>query len=126
MTETSLIDATIRAGVWHGIVEVAGGSAPSIALHHAGGVLEPRRIAPIAGHAGRWQIEVALPADLLEEGVRALLITDQSDGRTLQSLTISAGAPFGDDLTAEVANLRAEVEVLKAALRRLARELPRG
>lgn len=122
LPHAELIDGTIRAGVWHGIVHAPGPEAPAIEIHHAGGTLQPRLVERIAGQAGRWRIDVALPAELLEDGMRSLLVVDVTSGRTLQTLTLSAGLPLPEDLIAEVASLRAELEVLKAAFRRHARE----
>lgn len=120
MAEVSLIDGTIRAGVWHGIIHAA--DPPAIEIRHPGGTLEPQLSERINGQADRWRVDVALPADLLEEGVRSFLVIDVAGGRTLQTLTLSAGVPLHEDLIAEVASLRAELEVLKAAFRRHARE----
>jgi len=126
MAGIELIDGMIRAGVWHGIVQAHGYDAPAIEVRHAGGVLRPRLAEAIVGKAGHWRIEVPLPAEVLEDGVRALVIADTAGGQTLQTLTIMAGVPPTDDLVAEVASLRAEIEVLKAAVRRLARETRGG
>lgn len=122
MAEASLIDGTIRAGVWHGIIHSPAPEAPALEIRHAGGTLPSAVCQRIAGQKDRWRIEVALPADLLDDGVRCLLVVDAPTGRTLQTLTISAGAPLPGDLSAEVASLRAELEVLKAAFRRHARD----
>lgn len=123
---TALIDGVIRAGVWHGIVRATGKDAPALEMRHAGGVLRPRLAEPVPGKAGHWRVEVPLPAEMLEDGVQALVVADGADGQTLQVLTIMAGVPPAEDLLAEVASLRAELEVLKAAVRRLARETRGG
>lgn len=124
--ESAVIDGVIRAGVWHGIVRAPGKDAPAIEVRHAGGVLRPRLAEPVPGKPGHWRIEVPLPAEILEDGVRALVVADAADGQTLQVLTIMAGMPPAEDLLAEVASLRAELEVLKAAVRHLARETRGG
>lgn len=122
MAELSLIDGTIRAGVWHGIVQSPAPAAPAVEIRHTGGTLLPRLAQPVPAQKGRWRIEVPLPADVLDDGVKCLLVVDVPSGRTLQTLTVSAGAPLPGDLSAEVASLRAELEVLKTAFRRHARD----
>ncbi len=121
MAEISLLDGIIRAGIWHGIVHSPAPETPALEIRHAGGILQPRLCQRIAEQKDRWRIEVPLPPDVLEDGVRCLLVVDAAAGHTLQTLTISAGTPLPGDLSAEVASLRAELEVLKAAFRRHAR-----
>ena len=55
LPHAELIDGTIRAGVWHGIVHASAPDAPAIEIRHAGGTLQPRLFERIAGQADRWR-----------------------------------------------------------------------
>jgi hypothetical protein len=56
--------------------------------------------------------------DLIGDGAQTFLIFDKDTGETLDSFTIIAGDAVSDDIRAEVALLRAELDLVKRAFRR--------
>jgi hypothetical protein len=63
-------------------------------------------------------LRVPVPPDRLDDGVQTFLIRAADSGETLAHLTIVAGAPLEADLRAEIDLLRAELDLLKRAFRR--------
>ncbi|RMC37741.1 hypothetical protein [Paracoccus alkanivorans] len=116
----------LKAGTWSGVL-TAGEAPARVALIHLGEVVSVARLAE-AG-TGRWQVSVDLPPALLADGVQSLvLVADGGEGSEaplpdavqLDRLHLAAGTPLDHTLTAEVQLLRAELELLKREIRRLA------
>lgn len=116
MAKPTLLDSRIRAGVWHGLVRAD--AAPQVEVLHQGGALAGVQVTA----AGRdWAVTVPIPPAALNEGVQAFLVRG-TDGEAIGSFAISAGAALDGDPVAEIALLRAELDLLKAAFRRHCRE----
>ena len=81
---------------------------------------------PVLGHtldedparAGIWFFRVAIPAELISDGVQVFIISNRATAERLASFTILAGDVLGDDIRAEMELLRAELDMLKRAFRR--------
>ncbi len=103
------------AGRFRAEVVAAGeGPAPEIALRLRGEVLAQAKLAPKG--PGRWSLDVEAPAAAFGEGV-AILEFAAEDGSRLAAYPLAAGAALEGDLVAEVASLRAELDLLKQAFR---------
>ena len=63
-------------------------------------------------------MRIAVPAEVMNEGVQSFLICDKGTGETLAHFTIITGVAMEDDMRAEVDLLRAELDMLKRAFRR--------
>ncbi|MCJ8140710.1 hypothetical protein [Falsirhodobacter halotolerans] len=102
-----------RAGIWHGTVQGLDTPEVEVLLHGApvGGVTVTNE-----GEAGH-RISVPVPTELLEDGVQTFLIR-LVDGTVIGHFAVAAGHGAEDDLRAEVAALRAELDLLKRAFRR--------
>ena len=74
------------------------------------------------GTAGVWDVRYRMPLAALNEGVQSFVFAEAGAGTKLGDLTVVAGEPLDDDIRAEVALLRAELDMLKRAFRRYARE----
>ena len=107
-----LIREGLRAGVWHG--RVLGDVAGLEVLVH-GHPLTDVRLAP-DGDAGQ-RIAVPIPAAVLEDGIQTFVIRDGT-GEVLGHFSIGAGTGMEADLRAEIDLLRAELDLLKRAFRR--------
>lgn len=70
---------------------------------------------------GGWLVEGELGPELLTEGTQTLEIR-VPDGPLLDAVTVVCGLGAPEDLRADLAALRAELGILKAALRRHLRE----
>jgi len=114
-----LVQTRIAGGTWHGILQ-AGDSPPRIDLLRAGEVLGRARLA--AAGAGHWAVAADIPAGCLHDGVQTFVLADAETGARLCAFSLVAGLPVGDDIRGEIDLLRAEVEMLKRALRRALRE----
>lgn len=66
---------------------------------------------------GTWLIHLRLPPEAINDGVSVLSVLDQ--GERLGGFVVAAGDLLQDDLRAQVALLRAEVDLLKSTIRRL-------
>lgn len=121
-------DHGVRGGLWRGCIR--GGQPPArVVLVQHGEVIAEARLT-LEGQDG-CAVEVDLPRELLTQGVQTLLLKADGgasgddlrpDGQVLARLPLMAGQPLDDDLTAEIATLRAELELVKRELRRFARE----
>lgn len=109
----------ITGGVWEAVA-TGFGAAPVIEALHAGRAVEGVEVRPVSGKAGRFTLRVPIPAWALNEGVQTFLI--QTGGVTLAEFTLVAGQPMDADLRAELSLLRAELDLLKRAFQRHARE----
>ncbi|MDE3079284.1 MAG: hypothetical protein KGI94_04570 [Paracoccaceae bacterium] len=111
----NLTKLRVQAGVWTGEVTDIGAEPPALAVTHLG--------APVPGvevtQAGdRWIVSVPIPAEALCDGVQTILIADARTGARLEAITLLLGTPLDEDIRAEVALLRAELDLLKRAFRR--------
>lgn len=122
-TPPRLIGMRLRAGVWEGVLDVGhGGAAPGIEVLHLGERLDGVTVTPDPDAPGRYAVAVPIPAEMLSDGLQTFVIRDAGRGETLSSLAVLAGAPLEEDLRAEIALLRAELELLQRAFRRHCRE----
>lgn len=116
MTEVKLTKTRIRAGFWEGVLTGAE-VAPEVEVVLLGEVLSGVSLAPIPGQKGAFALRVAIPAEMLNDGVQTFLIRAKG-GETLAHFTVITGVAMEDDLRAEVDLLRAELDMLKRAFRR--------
>lgn len=107
------------AGEWKGRLEVTvPGLKPQISVFRPDGKpLESVGMTVAAGAVDCWDVTVRLPEDALSEGTHVYLIKDTERDEVLHRITIIAGTPATDDLRAEIAALRAELDQLRAAFR---------
>ncbi len=108
----------LTAGIWEARIEGAGGEPPALEVSHRGEALPGVELRAEGG--GAWLLRVPVPVGTLGDGMQTYLVTESGSGVRLGSFAIVAGAALDDDLAAELALLRSELEVLKKALRRIA------
>ncbi len=113
MTQTTLTPIRFENGLWEGHVTSA--SFPQIEVLFLG---EPVADVELAPETVGWALRIPVPPAALSEGVHTVVIHDATTGQKLADFTIIAGSPAADDLRAEVALLRAELDMLKRAFRR--------
>lgn len=121
-----LTEQTIRAGVWSALYgplpELA---EPALEALHLGQPLggQPlgglRAVRAEADGIGWWRLSLPLPADLLDDRLQTVVLRDVATGETLGRIAVAAGGALAGDIAAEVSGLRAELDLLKTALRRL-------
>lgn len=132
MRMLTLTPTHFTAGVWEGELTCTGGQAdvPRISVTHLGRSLPDVTLTPATGPApltGRWLLRIAIPAETLSEGVQTYVIrTEDPDAPVLGQFCIAAGEMLEEDLRSEVAQLRAEVDMLKQIMRRSIRPHQHG
>jgi hypothetical protein len=99
------------------------GSPPVLSAVHDGTPLPGLTVTAEAETPGYWRVRVALPATLIGDRV-AVVALRQGEGalaRDLARVSVAAGQALLDDLAADVAALRAEMELLKSVVRQIGR-----
>ncbi|MEM1075789.1 MAG: hypothetical protein AAF665_10910 [Pseudomonadota bacterium] len=116
MTALTLTKTNMQTGIWQGLLS-AQSEAPELSVTHL-----DREVPDVTIVATEkddtWLLQVPIPAEAISDGVNTLLIRDAVTGETLESITLMAGEALGADLRAEVDLLRAELDMLKRAFRR--------
>lgn len=116
----------LRSGIWQGVLRRDDAPGRLVLVHMGNRVAEGRATQE---PGGGWRIAVAIPPDRLSDGVQSFLLLEdegaegeqpQPGAQRLGSVTLIAGELLDDDLHAELTLMRAELELLKKELRRLA------
>lgn len=115
MGTPTFINTQIKAGVWQGDLAGASDTTPALQVMHLGNRLDGLTATYDTTHSV-WRVRVQIPTELINDGVQTFAITDAA-GITLSSFSLVAGEPLADDLRAEIALLRGELEMLKKAFR---------
>lgn len=114
MKMASLVESCVEAGVWTAVVD---GDGSGLAVVHEGRVLQGLSAEPCG--EGQTRLRLPLPVELIGGGPRALSLAQGGASAPVAHIIIFAGPPDAGDLAAEVAMLRAELDMLRAAFRRM-------
>ncbi len=119
MSALTLSKIRFRAGVWDGRIDdaSASGATPDIAVRLLDRRVETVTLSP-GDTPGAWHLAITIPPETLGDGVHCFVISDERTDTKLGDFTLIAGEPLSDELRAEVALLRAELDMLKRAFRR--------
>jgi hypothetical protein len=117
MGELQLTRTRIVEGVWEGVLTGAE-RAPAISVSHLGQPVDGAKVREDPSHPGQFLVRVAVPLALLSEGVQTFVVSQADTGERLASFTVVMGQPLDEDIRAEMALLRAELDMLKRAFRR--------
>jgi hypothetical protein len=115
-TGMSLEQTRIADGVWEGVLSGVTGDSPVIEGLHSGRAIDGVDVKPMPGKAGHFAVRVPIPVWALNEGVQTVLLRHGDE--VLAQFTLVAGVPLEEDIRAELALLRAELDLLKRAFRR--------
>ncbi|MDD9923155.1 MAG: hypothetical protein OXQ92_12905 [Boseongicola sp.] len=121
MAEMTLTRMRLAEGIWEGLLSSSREAPPSLLLRHLDEVVgTPETEAADASPEGeqRWFVRFRIPVERLADGVQTFVIEDTGTGTALAEETIIAGDVLDEDVRAEVALLRAELDMLKRAFRR--------
>ena len=120
MSQFSVTKSRLHAGIWEGVITTTGDPdvAPDIQVTHLQRPVLSMAITQDASQKDVWQLRIAIPPELLSDGVQVFLISDTETGEKLESFTIITGEPLEDDVRSEVALQREELDMLKRAFRR--------
>ncbi len=114
MTLPSLTCTRFEDGLWQGHLQAE--TEPKIEVRYLG---EPLEKFSLSRADGGWDLSIQLPISALSEGVHCFVIVDTATTNKLGDITVIAGTPAADNLRAEVELLRAELDMLKRAFRRI-------
>ena len=117
MGELQLTRTRIVEGVWEGVL-TGTDMAPEIAVTHLAKPVEGAQVEEDPSHPGQFVVRVPVPVELLSEGTQTFVISDATTDERLASFTVVMGRPLDEDIRAEMALLRAELDMLKRAFRR--------
>ncbi|WP_458791560.1 hypothetical protein [Yoonia sp. MH D7] len=118
MSTLKLIKTRLFAGIWEGVLMGhQGETAPSLRVTHLGVEVDGVSV-KVATDRNGWLVHVPVPAHLMSDGVQTFLITDVETGAVLNSFTLLFGEVLSEDIRAEMALLRDELDLLKSAFRR--------
>ena len=120
MSELMLVKTRIHAGIWEGVLSggFGTGEAPEIVVTHLEKPVNTVAVTADTDNPGTWNVKIAIPPDLLSDGVQTFVIWDAGTEEKLDSFAIVTGEPLEDDIRAELDLMRAELDLLKKAFRR--------
>lgn len=116
MPEETLTRVRLQGGRYEALYS----GAPETGLEavHDGKVVAVALVRQDEGTPGRFRVAMDLPASVICEGVQVVTLRSTLSGAVLDRITLMSGAPLDEDIRAEVALLRDELEMLKRAFRR--------
>ncbi|MCU4652372.1 hypothetical protein N8I71_05990 [Roseibacterium sp. SDUM158016] len=116
MSEETLVRLTLREGRYEG--ELTAAHDTGIEAVHEGRVVAAARLVRERGEDAPVRVSLDLPAEVLSDGVQVVALRSTVTGSVLDRVTFLAGDALEEDLRAEIALLRDELEMLKTAFRR--------
>ncbi len=119
MSDFTLTRTTIRAGQYRGVLTTRARLAetPVLELVFLGSSVAQVQVTADPENPRRWSVQVRIPPSSINEGVQTYLLREVSQGEVLDSFAIATGTVLEGDFSAEIALLRAELEILKRAFR---------
>jgi len=105
----------ITGGLYRGLL-LGRGKPPALEMALDGQVIGPMSARQIDDG---WQVEGQIGTSPLTDGSRTVVVRVADGGDILDSVTIVTGLTAPEDLRAELSVLRAEIALLKAAVRRM-------
>jgi hypothetical protein len=116
MAEETLTRVRLQGGRYEGLY--AGAAEAALEAVHEGKVVAVAQVTQDETAPGRFRVAIDLPASVIGEGVQVITLRSTVSGAALDRITLMSGAPLDEDIRAEVALLRDELEMLKRAFRR--------
>ena len=119
MSAFELSKTRLFEGVWEGVLTAIdeNGTQPDLGVTHLDKPLGELQLKETK-ESNQWAVRIPIPIELIGDGAQTFLIFDKDTGETLDSFTIISGDAVSDDIRAEVALLRAELDLVKRAFRR--------
>jgi hypothetical protein len=108
---------SLAQGEYRGLLR-GDGSPPEVRAVLDGAPVPGLEITAVPGVPGGWQVTCPVPAEMIADALRVL--TFEAEGDVLDTLAVAAGGMVEADVRAEIEVLRAELALVKTALRRIA------
>ena len=106
----------MQDGIWQALL-TGSEKLPEVFVRLGDRAMPDVRVDALPGDASAWILSVPVPSDCLSTGVQTFVVSEAA-GAELGQFSVVIPDPDATGLEAEVALLRAEVEMLKRALRR--------
>lgn len=119
MQKIELTELHITDGVWHGLLRGWPGDVPPELCAFRGEMALPAPDATAQG--GDWQVTLTVPSSAISGGMQIFTITTTT-GDVLAEFAVQSGRAVETNLRAEVALLRAELDMLKRVVRQHLRD----
>lgn len=116
IVQESLTRVRLQGGRYEGLF--SGTADTTIEALHEGRVIAVAQVMSDETAPGRFRLFLDLPASVIGEGVQVIALRSTASMAALDRITLMAGTPLDEDIRAEVALLRDELEMLKRAFRR--------
>lgn len=116
MEAETLTRVRLQAGRYEGVMTAPEGAGVEAVFE--GRVVAAAEISADDLRPDTWRVAVDLPAEVIGDGVQVVAFRSTRSGAVLDRVTLMSGAPLDEDIRAEMALLRDELEMLKQAFRR--------
>ncbi len=116
MDDETLVQVRLQGGVYEGVLTAP--RCEGIEALHQGKVAATADLHENPTAPGTHRVVVSLPASVLSEGVQVVSLRSVASGAILDRITLMAGNALAEDVRADIALLRDELEMLKRAFRR--------
>lgn len=116
MDGETLTRVRLQGGRYEGLLTAPEGAG--IEAVFEGRVIAAASVGPDADRRDGWRVAVDLPAEVIGDGVQVIALRSTLSGAVLDRVTLMSGAPLDEDIRAELALVRDELEMLKKAFRR--------
>lgn len=108
---------SLAQGEYRGLLR-GDGPPPEVTAVLDGAPVPGLEVLVVPGTPGAWQVTCPVPAEMIADALRVL--TFEAGGDVLDTLAVAAGGMVEADVRAEIEVLRAELALVKKALRRIA------
>jgi len=120
MTDMTLTKTRLFGGVWEGELTGAGSREPQLNVTHQGDAVDGLHLSHDDEY-DVWRVSIPIPPRLIGDGVQTFVICDDKNN-VLNSFALLSGEALAEDLRAEMALLRSELDMLKQSFRRYCNE----
>jgi len=111
-----LVRVRLLSGRYEGLLTAP--ESIGIEAVHQGKVIAMARVTPEDGRSDAYRVALDLPAEVISDSVQVISLKSVRSGATLDQVTLMGGDALDQDIRAEMALLREELEMLKRAFRR--------
>lgn len=120
MSRLTLTQTTLHNGIWQGVLASDHAAKPTIEVMFDGAHVPDVELSDQG--EGEYLLRVPIPQHAIADGTQTFVIRDATDQTELGSFFLIAGEIAADDVRAEIGQLRAELDLLKDAFRKFARD----
>lgn len=116
MSTVALTRVCMKNGVWEGVLTWSRQQPPELRLLHQNNQAGEIKVAK-TDQANRWFVSFRIPIDRLGDGVQTFIVEDATTGEPLTFESVVVGRHAEADLRAEIDVLKAELDLLKRSFR---------